>query len=99
MQTPTKYIVLIHKDEAHGYWGECPELPGCFSQGDTANELMEHMKEAIALYLNEEPLSEEELQALKEAEAEIAAGNFDTWENVKHRLAELPYENFSRVML
>ncbi len=39
---------------------------------------------------NEEPLSEEELQALEEAEAEIAAGNFDTWENVKRRLAELP---------
>ncbi len=39
---------------------------------------------------NEEPLSEEELQALKEADAEIAAGNFDIWENVKRRLAELP---------
>lgn len=39
---------------------------------------------------DEEPLSEDELLALKEAEAEIAAGNFDTWENVKRRLSELP---------
>jgi len=50
-----KYIVLIHKDEGGGYWGECPELPGCFSQGDTADELMEHMREAIALYLKDAP--------------------------------------------
>ncbi|MCL1876297.1 MAG: type II toxin-antitoxin system HicB family antitoxin [Synergistaceae bacterium] len=49
-----KYIVLIHEDhESGGYWGECPELPGCFSQGDTIDELMEHMKEAARLYLNE----------------------------------------------
>ena len=49
-----KYIVLIHEDnESGGYWGECPELPGCFSQGETVDELMEHMKEAASLYLNE----------------------------------------------
>jgi len=48
-----KYYVLIHKDEQSGYWGECPELPGCFSQGDTPDELMENMKEAVSLYLEE----------------------------------------------
>ena len=49
-----KYIVLVHEDrESGGYWGECPELPGCFSQGETVNELMEHMKEAAELYLDE----------------------------------------------
>ena len=48
-----KYYVLIHKDEQSGYWGECPELPGCFSQGNTPDELMENMKEAVSLYLEE----------------------------------------------
>ena len=48
-----KYYVLIHKDDHNGYWGECPDLPGCFSQGDTADELMENMKEAVSLYLEE----------------------------------------------
>ena len=49
-----KYIVLVHEDrEAGGYWGECPELPGCFSQGETIDELMERMKEAAELYLDE----------------------------------------------
>jgi predicted RNase H-like HicB family nuclease len=47
-----KYIILIHK-ENEGYWGECPELSGCFSQGGTVEELMENMKEAIVLYLDE----------------------------------------------
>ena len=48
-----KYYVLIHKDDNNGYWGECPALPGCFSQGNTADELMENMREAVSLYLEE----------------------------------------------
>ena len=49
-----KYIVLVHEDcDLGGYWGECPELPGCFSQGETIDELMERMKEAAELYLSE----------------------------------------------
>lgn len=59
-----KYIVLIHKED-DCYWGECPELPGCYSQGDTPEELMENMKEAIALYLDE-TTSEERLPAIHE---------------------------------
>ena len=47
-----KYHVLARED-INGYWGECAELPGCFSQGDTLDELMENMKEAIALYVSE----------------------------------------------
>ena len=60
-----KYIVLIHEDsESGGYWGECPELPGCYSQGETIDELMEHMKEAVELYLDEsEPI---EISCVKE---------------------------------
>jgi predicted RNase H-like HicB family nuclease len=47
-----KYIVLIHR-ENNSYWGECPEFPGCFSQGETTEELMENMREAVELYLDE----------------------------------------------
>lgn len=54
-QVKGKYIVLIHKDEEYGYWGECPELPGCFSQGDTVEELMTHLKDAIELYFKDSP--------------------------------------------
>ena len=48
-----RYFVLIHQDEDGGFWGECPELPGCFSQGETPEELMSNMREAIDLYLRE----------------------------------------------
>ena len=60
-----KYIVLVHEDQdAGGYWGECPELPGCFSQGETIDELMERMKEAAELYLYEPEGAE--IQPVKE---------------------------------
>lgn len=48
-----KYVVLIHKDPDSGFWSECPQLPGCFSQGETLEELMENTKEAAKLYLQE----------------------------------------------
>ena len=59
-----KYIVLVHK-EGDAYWGECPELPGCYSQGGTSEELMANMKEAIDLYLDE-TLPGERLPAIHE---------------------------------
>ncbi|MDR1482008.1 MAG: type II toxin-antitoxin system HicB family antitoxin [Synergistaceae bacterium] len=63
-----KYFVLIHVDEQGGYWGECPELPGCFSQGETANELMSNMKEAIELYLEgeEQPAESDRISEVRE---------------------------------
>ena len=52
-----KYIVLIHKDASGNCWGECPELPGCFSQGNSPEDLMGNMREAIELYLREPSVS------------------------------------------
>jgi predicted RNase H-like HicB family nuclease len=35
-----------------GYWvAECPSLPGCISQGETHDEAIANIKEAIALYI------------------------------------------------
>ncbi len=52
--------VVLNKDE-NGYYAYCPALPGCHSQGDTFEEAMVNIREAIELYL--ETLSEEEIQA------------------------------------
>jgi predicted RNase H-like HicB family nuclease len=52
-----KVGVVIEKDE-HGYYAFCPELEGCQSQGDTFEEALHNIKEAIELYL--ETISEEE---------------------------------------
>ncbi len=45
-----KASVVIEKDE-HGFYAWSPELKGCQSQGDTLEEVMANIKEAIELYL------------------------------------------------
>ncbi|MBL8220648.1 MAG: type II toxin-antitoxin system HicB family antitoxin [Bryobacterales bacterium] len=44
----TKYAVVIHEEPEGGFWAEVPALPGCYSQGDSLAELMDHVREAIA---------------------------------------------------
>ena len=56
-----KVSVIIEKDE-FGYYAYCPELTGCHSQGDTLDEALENIKEAVELYL--ETLDEEERKSL-----------------------------------
>jgi len=46
-----KYRVLIDQDEDGVYVAEVPALPGCISQGKTRSEAIDHIKEAIAAYL------------------------------------------------
>ena len=46
-----KFTVVIHEDES-GYWVEVPALPGCASQGETLEETLENVKDAIELYLS-----------------------------------------------
>ena len=42
------YEVMLHPDlEDGGFWVECPELPGCASQGDTIEEALDMIKDAI----------------------------------------------------
>lgn len=42
------YAVVIHEDPEGGFWAEVPALPGCYSQGETADELKHNIREAIA---------------------------------------------------
>ena len=46
-----RFHVLIEKDEDGGYVGKVTELQGCVSQGDSLDELMSNIKEAIELCL------------------------------------------------
>ena len=46
--------VLLEPDqEAGGYVISCPALPGCYTQGDTIDEALENMGEAILLCLED----------------------------------------------
>ncbi len=43
-----KYAVVIHQEPEGGFWAEVPALPGCYSQGETVDELMENIREAVS---------------------------------------------------
>ena len=43
--------VILIPDEAGGYTVEVPSLPGCISEGDTLEEALINIKEAIELYI------------------------------------------------
>ena len=43
----SKYAVVIHPEPTGGFWGEVPALPGCYSQGETVEELLRNIREAI----------------------------------------------------
>lgn len=58
---PRKASVVVEKDE-HGFYAWCPELRGCQSQGETLEQAMANIKEAIELYL--ETLSEDDRDGL-----------------------------------
>lgn len=45
------FHVIIEQDEDEGYVGKVQELQGCLSQGDSLDELMRNIKEAIELCL------------------------------------------------
>lgn len=61
--------VLIYPGE-DGYWVvECPSLPGCVSQGETKDEAILNIREAIILYIealedNGRPVPEERFESV-----------------------------------
>jgi predicted RNase H-like HicB family nuclease len=64
-----RFKVILHPDlEDGGYWVECPELPGCSSQGDSVEEALDMIKDAIKGHLElEEELKKEAPQKRKAA--------------------------------
>lgn len=47
-----KFSVVIEKD-SDGYFASCPELQGCYTQGDTYEEVSENIKDAIRLHIED----------------------------------------------
>ena len=42
-----KIKVVVHEAEEGGYWAEVPAIPGCATQGDTLDKLMNNIHEAV----------------------------------------------------
>lgn len=53
-----KLKVVIHTAEEGGFWAEVPSIPGCATQGDTFEELLQNIYEAVegCLSINEADL-------------------------------------------
>ena len=45
------FKAIVRPAEEGGFWGEVPALPGCVSQGETQEELLENLKEAATGWL------------------------------------------------
>lgn len=45
--SPVQLKAIVHVADEGGYWGEVPSIPGCASQGDTMDELLTNLHEAI----------------------------------------------------
>lgn len=52
--------VVIEKD-AEGYFAFCPELQGCYTQGDTYEEALANIKDAIRLHVEDRREAGEEI--------------------------------------
>ena len=55
-----RFSVIVEKDE-DGYFAKCNELQGCYTQGDTYEEVIENIKDAIALHVEDRIESGEEI--------------------------------------
>ena len=54
-----KFSIIVEKD-ADGYFVSCPEIQGCYSQGETYEEALDNIQDAIKLHLKD-MIAEKEL--------------------------------------
>ena len=56
---------IIIEQDSEGYFATCPELQGCYSQGDTYEEAISNIKDAINLHLQDRIAEKEEIPTTK----------------------------------
>ena len=86
-----RYPIVIHHDEGSSYGVTVPDLPGCFSAGDTIEQALELAPEAIAghietLLMEGQPIPEQRPLEIHQADAVYADG---VWALVEVDLAKL----------
>ncbi len=58
-------LPVIIESDADGYFVSCPTLQGCYSQGDTYEEALVNIKDAIRLHIEDRLADGEEIPELK----------------------------------
>ena len=71
-----RYPVVIHKDVESVYGVTVPDLPGCFSAGDTLEEAVESAQEAIACHLEGLLMDGEPIPAKESLETHQASDDY-----------------------
>ena len=56
--------VVIEKD-ADGYFAFCPELQGCYTQGDSYEEALENIRDAIRLHIEDRIENKEDIPQIE----------------------------------
>ncbi|MBF0466388.1 MAG: type II toxin-antitoxin system HicB family antitoxin [Nitrospirae bacterium] len=56
-----KFSVIVEKDK-DGYFAFCPELQGCYTQGDNYEEIKDNIRDAIVLHIEDRTENDEEIQ-------------------------------------
>ena len=46
------YVIVIHEAEEGEFWAEFPMLPGCYTQGETVEEVLRRAPDAVASHLD-----------------------------------------------
>ncbi len=59
------FPVLIEKD-AEGYFASCPMLQGCYTQGDSYEEVIQNIQDAIHLHLEDRLANGEEIPQMSQ---------------------------------
>ena len=54
------FPIILEQDD-HGYFATCPELQGCYSQGNTYEEAVSNIKDAINLHLQDRIAENEDI--------------------------------------
>ena len=67
--TIQQFPVIVQEDETGGFWVSSPALEGCYSQGETIDQALANMQEAILLTL--ENLPKKKQQALSERQISL----------------------------
>ena len=86
-----RYPVVIHKDKKSDYGVTVPDLPGCFSAGDTMEDALTNAVESIECHLEGLLLDGDEIPPAQPVEAHVKSKNFagGTWALVTVDLSKL----------
>jgi len=64
-----RFAVILTEEPDGGYCVSVPALPGCYSEGDTVEEALANIREAIAVHL--EPPTQAEVRHIRIEEVQI----------------------------